>query len=105
MKPERPLAPLALRLLAAGLVLLGMAYVLMPMQALRPDGALAAHRDSVFLWVVFSLHPMLGIAMVVTGFLVWYRYTKRVLVCFWMLVAALGVGSPFTMLLLTHYGK
>lgn len=98
-------APVVMRILSVPLALVGVGLVLMPLLARRPDGLLAAHSDQLSLWVVLTLHPIAGAAMLVCAGCMWFRYSRGVLILFWCMVILALLAAPITAGYLMHYGK
>ena len=91
-----------MRLLSVVGAILGTGYILMPFQAMRPDGLLAAHPT---MWGMVALHPLVGVAFLFCSGRIWLHYDRRLLFAFWTLIGIAVLGGPITLSLVVHYGK
>ena len=104
MDTDRETTP-SLRILFMLFAIVGVAYLFVPLLAMRPDGVVASKPQNVGLWIEVALHPLIGAAMVYHAFHTWRRFNWKSILCLWLSAGVVILGSPFTMPLLIHYGK
>ena len=99
-----------MRIIAAFLGVAGLAYVLFPLGALRPDRLLALYPGNAFGEIllrqtVLVLFPTLGVLVVSVVACVFYDYTRKVSLLFCTLSVAAIAFAPMAMAYALHYGK
>lgn len=110
MKTDRQAAPVAVCIIAAFLAVAGLAYILFPLGALRPDRLLALRPGNTFAEILFGqtvlvLFPTFGVLVVSAVACVFHDYTRKVSLLFWTLFVAAITLAPMAMAYALHYGK
>ena len=99
-----------MRIIAAFLGAVGVAYLLFPLGALRPDRLLALHPGNTFSEIllrqtVLVLFPTFGVLVVSVAACAFRDYTRKVSLLFWALSVAAIALAPMAMAYAMHYGK
>ena len=104
MNTDKETTP-SLRILFVLFAVIGVAYIFVPVFAMRPDGIIAAKPQNTALWIQMALHPIIGVAMIFHALRTWHRYNWKSILCLWLSTGIVILGSPITMGLIIHYGK
>lgn len=94
--------PSSLKAVAMAASLAGIAYLLVPIFALRPDGELAVHPQ---MWVHVIASPFLGLSIIGASALVIRRYNSVTLALWWAVLIIGNLYGPYAFAMVNHYGK